>query len=132
MPERDETLADLGGSRDLGPWMDPRPEDGTMGVKAEPTPDAFMQDCDEATVAEALKRLTRQPMAVFGQAPRGVAWREKPSTYVVCAKDRATPPEAQREYARKADRVAEVPTGHHPMLSQPELLARVLAEAAVT
>ncbi len=131
MPERGETMASFGGS-ELGPWMDPRPEDGTMGVKAELTPEVFMQDCDEATVAEALKRLTRQPLTAFGQTPRGVAWREKASTYVVCAEDRATPPDAQREYARRADRVVELPTGHHPMLSRPELLARVLAEAAAT
>ena len=26
--------------------------------------------------------------------------------------------------------MVELPTGHHPMLSRPELLARVLAEAA--
>jgi hypothetical protein len=26
--------------------------------------------------------------------------------------------------------VVELPTGHHPMLSRPDLLARVLAEAA--
>src|SRR5829696_7572358 len=61
--------------------------------------------------------------------PRAVAWREKPSTYVVCTEDRATPPDAQRGYARKADRVVELLTGHHPMLSRPELLAQVLAEA---
>ena len=131
MPEHAETMASFGGS-ELGPWMDPRPEDGTMGLKAEFAPAAFMQDCDEATVAEALKRLTRQPLAAFTQAPRAVAWREKPPTYVVCAEDRATPPEAQREYARRADRVVELPTGHHPMLSRPELLARVIAEAATT
>ncbi len=131
MPERDETMASFGGS-ELGPWMDPRPEDGTMGLKAELAPEAFLQDCDEEAVAGALERLTRQPLAVFGQAPRGVAWREKPSTYVVCAEDRATPPETQREFARRANRVVELPTGHHPMLSRPELLARVLAEAAAT
>ena len=129
MPERDETMASFGGS-ELGPWMDPREEDGTMGIKAELAPEAFMHDCDEAAVAGALKRLTRQSLAVFAQTPRGVAWREKPSTYVVCAEDRATPPEAQRGYARRADRVVELPTGHHPMLSRPDLLARVLAEAA--
>ncbi len=132
MPERGESLASLGGSREPGPWMDPRPEDGTMGIKAELAPEAFMQDCDEAAISGALRRLTRQPLAVFGQAPRGVAWREKPSTYVVCAEDRATPPEAQREYAKRAGSVVELPTGHHPMLSRPELLARVLAEAAAT
>jgi pimeloyl-ACP methyl ester carboxylesterase len=130
MPERDETMASFAGSREPGPWMDPRPQDGMMGLKAEFLPGAFMQDCDEATVAEALDRVTLQPLVVFGQTPRAVAWREKPSTYVVCAKDRATPPEAQREFARRADFVVELPTDHHPMLSRPELLARVLAEAA--
>ena len=128
MPERGETLASFGGS-ELGPWMDPREEDGTMGIKAKLAPAAFMQDCDEETVTEALKRLTRQPLAAFEQAPRSVAWQEKPSTYVVCTEDRATPPDAQRGYARRADRVVELLTGHHPMLSRPELLARVIAEA---
>ena len=128
MPERGETLASFGGSG-LGPWMDPREEDGTMSIKAELAPAAFMQDCDEETVTEALKRLTRQPLAAFEQAPRSVAWQEKPSTYVVCTEDRATPPDAQRGYARRADRVVELPTGHHPMLSRPELLARVIALA---
>jgi pimeloyl-ACP methyl ester carboxylesterase len=51
---------------------------------------------------------------------------------VVSAEDRATPPEAQREFAKRADRVVELPIGHHPMLSHPELLARVLAEAATS
>ena len=53
-------------------------------------------------------------------------------SYVVCAEDRATPPEDQRAYAKRAGRVVELPTGHHPMLSRPELLARVLAETAAT
>ena len=102
-----------------------------MGLKAELAPDVFMRDCDEEAIAGALERLTRQPLVVFGQTPRGVAWREKLSTYVVCAEDRATPPESQHGSARRANRVAKLPTGHHPMLSRPELLARVLAEAAV-
>jgi len=129
MPEHNETMASLGGSREPGPWMDPRPEDGTMGIKAELTPDAFLQDCDEEAVAGALKRLARQPLAVFGQTPRAVAWREKPSTYVVCAEDRATPPEAQRGYASRAGRGVELPTGHHPMLSRPELLGKRQSKA---
>ena len=130
MPEPGETLASFGGSGEPGPWMDPRPEEGTMGLKAELVPEVFMQDCDDEAVEGALERLTRQPLSVFGQAPRAVAWRQRPSTYVVCAEDRGTPPDAQREFARRAGTVVELPTGHHPMLSQPRLLARVLAEAA--
>ena len=101
-----------------------------MSVKAELSPAAFMQDCYKATIAGALERLTRQSLVVFGQAPRGVAGEA--STFVVCAEDRATPPGTQREYAKRARSVVELPTGHHPMLSRPELLARVLAEAAST
>ena len=130
MPDSGEAMADLGG--EPGPWMDPDPEGGTMGIKADLVPGAFMQDCDGEAVAGALGRLTRQPLAVFGQSPRGVAWREKPSTYVVCAGDRATPPGAQRGHARRAGKVVEIPTGHHPMLSKPEVLARAISEAAVT
>jgi pimeloyl-ACP methyl ester carboxylesterase len=130
MPELGETLAGFGVGREPGPWMDPNPEEGTMGLKAELAPEAFLQDCDGEAVAGALRRLTRQPLAAFGQSPRAVAWREKPSTYVVCAEDRATPAQAQRAFAKRADRVVELPTGHHPMLSRPEQLARVLAEAA--
>ena len=126
MPDAGETMADFGG--EPGPWMAPDAEDGTMGIKAGLMPAAFMQDCDEGAVAGALERLTRQPLAVFGQAPRAVAWREKPSTYVVCAGDRATLPGAQRGFAKRAGRVVELPTGHHPMLSRPELLAREISE----
>jgi pimeloyl-ACP methyl ester carboxylesterase len=131
LPDLEEPLSSFGGA-ELGPWMDPAPEDGTMGVKAELAPRVFLQDCDEEAVAGALKRLTRQPLVVFGQAPRGVAWREKPSTYVVCAEDRGTSPLLQRGYAQRADRVVELPTGHHPMLSRPGLLAQVIAEAAAS
>ena len=71
MPDLGETMADFGG--EPGPWMDPDPDGGTMGIRAELVPDTFLQDCDVEVVAGALERLTRQPLAVFGQAPRGVA-----------------------------------------------------------
>ena len=38
---------------------------------------------------------------------------------VVCAQDRGTPAQRQREFARKAGNVVEVDAGHHPFLSQP-------------
>src|SRR5215211_6169083 len=73
MPESGETMASVAGSREPGPWMDPRPEDGMMGLKTEFLPEAFMHDCDEATVAEALERVTRQPLVVLPvPLPRGM------------------------------------------------------------
>ncbi|BDI24159.1 hypothetical protein L3i23_29350 [Herbiconiux sp. L3-i23] len=45
-----------------------------------------------------------------------------PSTYLVCADDRSTSIELQRFHAAKATRAVELPTGHHPFLSRPDLV----------
>jgi pimeloyl-ACP methyl ester carboxylesterase len=66
MSERGEAMASFGGS-ELGPWMDLREEDGTMGVKAELAPEAFIQDCDEATIDEALERFPAGPWRSWGK-----------------------------------------------------------------
>jgi pimeloyl-ACP methyl ester carboxylesterase len=43
--------------------------------------------------------------------------------------DVATLPARQREFASRATRVVEIPTGHHPFLSQPDLFAQVIASS---
>ena len=97
MPEAGQSLADLAGSTPA-PWMDPG-DDGTVGVHADLVRELFLQDCDEATVREALARLTRQSAMPFAQPPRQIAWKEKPSTYFVCTEDLAIPAELQRRRA---------------------------------
>lgn len=54
------------------------------------------------------------------------AWREVPSTYLVCTEDRGTPATAQRDYALRADNVVEVTAGHHPFLSRPDAVAQLI------
>lgn len=54
-----------------------------------------------------------------GQPVNAAAWQHVPSTYLVCALDRGTPPALQREFARRADSLVELDAGHHPFLSQP-------------
>jgi pimeloyl-ACP methyl ester carboxylesterase len=51
---------------------------------------------------------------------RSAAWQQLPSSYLVCADDRGTPAQLQREYARRAGSVVELDAGHHPFLSQPD------------
>ena len=87
----------------------------------------FLQDCDETTTTQALSRLTRQSLAPFGQAPREIAWRRKPTTYIVCTEDLATPAQAQRQRVKGDTLAVDFPAGHHPFLSQPEAFARCLA-----
>jgi pimeloyl-ACP methyl ester carboxylesterase len=116
----------LGG--EPAPWLDPS-DDGTIGVHAELIREYFLQDCDEATTEQALARLTRQSLAPFMQAPREIAWRQKPATYVVCTEDLATPAEVQRRRVRPGARTVEFAAGHHPFLSQPDAFAECLARA---
>lgn len=125
MPEAGQSLADLAGSTPA-PWMDPG-DDGTVGVHADLVRELFLQDCDEATVREALARLTRQSAMPFAQATRQIAWKEKPSTYFVCTEDLAIPAELQRRRAGTGVRLVDLPSGHHPFLSQPEAFAHSIA-----
>ena len=66
-----------------------------------------------------MDRTARQSLAVLEQPVRSAAWQHVPTTYLVCAQDRGTPAERQREFAGRAARVHEVDAGHHPFLSQP-------------
>src|SRR4029077_5743783 len=58
-------------------------------------------------------------LAVLEQPVRLAVWQHVASTYLVCAEDRGTPAERQREFARRAGSVVELDAGHHPFLSQP-------------
>jgi pimeloyl-ACP methyl ester carboxylesterase len=125
MPEAGQSLADLAGSQPT-PWMDPG-DDGTVGVHADLVRELFLQDCDEATVQQALVRLTRQSAMPFAQPPLHIAWQKKPSTYFVCTEDLAIPAELQRQRASAGARLIDFPSGHHPFLSHPEAFAQSIA-----
>jgi pimeloyl-ACP methyl ester carboxylesterase len=125
MPEAGQSLAALAGSQPT-PWMDPG-DDGTVGVHADLVRELFLQDCDEATVQQALDRLTRQSAMPFAQPPLDIAWQQKPSTYFVCTEDLAIPAELQRQRASASARLIDFPSGHHPFLSQPEAFAQSIA-----
>src|SRR5947208_2847277 len=68
---------------------------------------------------------------LFTQKLDGVAWRSKPSSYIVATKDRTVQPELQRLVAkRKSPRTHDVASTHVPMLSQPDLVINVIRDAA--
>jgi pimeloyl-ACP methyl ester carboxylesterase len=125
MPQAGQSMADLAGSQPA-PWMDPG-DDDTVGVHGEIVAELFLQDCDDATVQQALARLTRQSAMPFAQPPLHIAWQEKPSTYFVCTEDLAIPAELQRQRARASARLIEFPSGHHPFLSKPDAFAQSIA-----
>ncbi|KAA9377646.1 alpha/beta hydrolase [Microbispora cellulosiformans] len=121
LPEPGESLSSFGDGGPA-PYLDFGP-DGTFGVRPETATETFLQDCDEEAVAGAHARLVRQTAAVTVRPVSAAAWKEIPSTYLVCARDNGTPPSLQRAQAARADRVVEIDAGHHPFLSRPDEVA---------
>ena len=72
---------------------------------------------------------------LFTQQVDGVAWRSKPSWYIVCGEDKAAHPDLQRHCAKRMGaQTTELKSSHVPMLSQPRAVLDVIraASAAVT
>ncbi len=82
----------------------------------------FLQDAAEATQREGWERVTAQGAAAFVTPTTNAGWRGVDSTYIVCAQDHSTSVELQRSHASRATRSVEVPTGHHPFITRPDLV----------
>lgn len=105
-------------------------DDGTITVEPGGAVELLFQDCDPATAAWAVDRLGPQPSVTLGDVPTAVAWRARPSTYVVCTEDRGIHPDLQRALARRCDERVEWPTSHSPFLSAPDRVADLVAGIA--
>jgi pimeloyl-ACP methyl ester carboxylesterase len=118
LPEVGQSLSAFGGEAPA-PFLDIDPEGGTFTVRPDALAETFLQDCDPDIQRAAIDKTARQSLAVLEQPVQSAAWRHLPSTYLVCAEDRGTPAELQREFATRAGSVVELDAGHHPFLSQP-------------
>jgi len=118
LPEVGQSLSSFGGEAPA-PFLDIDPEGGTFTVRPETLAETFLQDCDQEIQRQARDKAARQSLAVLEQPVQSAAWQHVPSTYLVCAQDRGTPADRQREFARRAAGVVELDAGHHPFLSRP-------------
>ncbi len=108
-------------------------DDGTAVLDGDDVVPALYADCTELDVKRALSLLRPQGMASFSQSPRAVAWRRRPTTYVVCGADRGVTPKLQRAMARRIPDVALVEwpdASHSPFLSRPAVVVDLLAGLA--
>lgn len=113
-------LRAVGGS--APPWWDVR--DGY--VEATEPRRVFYDDCSRELADSAIAKLRPQRMAAFTEELTSAAWESVPSTYVVCTRDQAIPPQAQRQLAGRAGAAVELESSHSPMLSRPAELAELL------
>jgi pimeloyl-ACP methyl ester carboxylesterase len=107
-------------------------DDGAMRVDPAVAPAVFYHDCDDELTATAVTHLRSMGLGVVQESddPPPAAWKQIASTYVVCTDDQTIAPESQRKMATNAEHVVEWDTSHSPMLSQPDLVADLLADLA--
>ena len=114
---------------DLGAAMIPH-EDGTSTLTRTGARECLYSDVDDATFEWAYAQLRAQRNDSLSAQPRAVAWRSRPSTYVVCTEDLGVHPDLQRIMARRCTETVEWPTGHSPFASRPDLVADLLIDIA--
>ena len=96
---------------------------------AERSEEVLYGDCAPEVATAAAARLTRQSVAAIATPQTAAAWRQLPSTYLICDEDRAVPPPAQEAMSARAGTVRRVAASHSPFLSRPDDVTEVVLEA---
>ncbi|WP_066366910.1 alpha/beta fold hydrolase [Herbidospora mongoliensis] len=107
------------------------PVDGFLRLDPEKFHEAFAADLPAAQAAFMADSQVPWGVAALGGVISEPAWRAKPSWYVVAADDQIIPPSAQRVMAGRAGAtVTETPGSHAVFVSNPAVVAEVIAKAA--
>jgi pimeloyl-ACP methyl ester carboxylesterase len=105
------------------------PADGRLWLSREGV------ECFAGDLSTAEKKVvwaTQYPPAadLFGRNAPGVAWRTKPTWYIVATKDRTVQPDLERFVAKRMNATTyEVESSHVVMLSQPQFVLDVIRDA---
>jgi pimeloyl-ACP methyl ester carboxylesterase len=131
MPLEGQSLVTTGGGEGrAAPWIQML-DGGLMLPDMARAGEVFYDDCEPEAREWAKSRLRPQTTAIMLEPVSHPAWRSVPSTYIVCATDKAMPPDMQRNlFAPRAGEVVELQAGHSPFLSQPAAVAELLAARA--
>ena len=132
-PEAGEVIGDLGKPYPPPPAFTAPIVDaqGFMSLPRDAVLKHFAQDLPEAEAS--LVAATQGPINVsaFASQVSDVAWKSKPSWYIVSAKDGAIAPDLERSFAKRMKATTtELDASHVPMLSQPKAVAAVIMAAA--
>lgn len=108
-------------------------QDGAILLPKHAIRDIFYNRCDLADIDEALTHLGSFPAGPLTVPVTYTAYREIPSTYIVCENDNALPLSMQERMIAQGEGVFHVERcqeGHSPFLSNPEFVVECLRKAA--
>jgi pimeloyl-ACP methyl ester carboxylesterase len=100
-------------------------DDGETLMPARPE-EIFFNDVSEDAARAAVEQLAPHRMGAFSTPVGAVAWRDVPTTYVICDRDNAIPVPAQEMLAGRADNVTRLDASHSPFLSQPDAVVGII------
>lgn len=127
-----ESAAGLGGaSPQLRDAIVPE-ADGSTSLHPERAVHTLYGDCPEPLAARAVGLLRAQAPGCGRGVPERHSWKHTPSTYVVCALDRAVDPGLQRRMASRCTDAREWQSGHSPFVGQPDLIVELVLELLAT
>ncbi|WP_197518675.1 alpha/beta fold hydrolase [Mycobacterium sp. ACS1612] len=119
-----ESLLDVTGDQPPPWWL----IDGDVMTVDNPQ-HLFFNDLNADEADRAAARLLPFSLKAVTQPLTDAAWRDVPSTYIVCDNDVAFG-DGQDVFAQRATDVRRLPSGHSPFLSVPAELTTLIVEAA--
>lgn len=132
-PDRGEAVGELGKAYPPPPSF-AAPIVDAQGFMSLPEDAVVRHFASDLPASEArLLAATQGPIHVsaFDAKVSDVAWRTKPSWYIVPSRDGAIAPDELRFFAKRMKATTtELDASHVPMLSQPEAVAAVIVDAA--
>jgi len=104
--------------------------DGRIWLRPDGTPH-FCGDLSETDQKLVWATQSVPVPDLFDQKHGGIAWKTKPSWYVIGAKDHTVHPELQRAASKRMGAtIVETSSSHVPMLSQPDKVLDAIRKAA--
>lgn len=108
-------------------------KDGAMSLDREAIRDVFYNRCDPKDIQEAVDNLGSFPSGPLAVPVTYSAFKEIPSTYIMCKNDQALPVSVQKRMIAQGEgafNVEECDEGHSPFLSNPGFIVDCLRRAA--
>jgi pimeloyl-ACP methyl ester carboxylesterase len=107
------------------------PQDGFLFLDKTKFPASFAADVDAGAAAFMADSQVPWGVAALGGTISEPAWKTKASWYLVSTEDKMIPPDAQRAMSRRAgSTVVEVKGSHAVYVSQPQVVASLISQAA--
>ena len=132
-PEAGESVFDLASKPPAGEASAPLlpPSDGFLIVDPDKFPAAFAADVDTSTTRFMAAAQVPWGLGAVQTKITNPAWKQKPSYFMVTARDHMVPPTTQRSMAARAgSKTVEIDSSHAVMLSHPKDVADFIARAA--